>query len=261
MTAPVVKLYNSTDTTEYTVSAGVNFGTVDPGTTSTPVQLNLWNNKGGGSDVADMEYVRVGIVTKNGYTSGDTIPNGKDVVEDLYTQIKSKTLNESSYTAIGGVTTKTLADVMGKVITAPTNPQGSATYDANGHMAQDDYYYVISALDETGETLRSAETSAITVGVGQNAVNLSWTAVTGATSYHIYRATETGVYGASSYIGEAATNSYKDLLANSITGQPKATATCTRQHKHEFYLQEAVPTDASPGAVEFRIRTLYRYTA
>lgn len=261
MAAPVVKLYASNDTTEYTSSSGVDFGDIDPGDVSTPIELHLWNNKGGSSDVADMEYVRIGSVTKNGYTSGDTIPNGKDVVEDLYTQVKSITNSETSYTAIGGTTTKTLANIKGVKLPAPGVPSGTGTTDVNGHMAEANYYYVLSALDETGETLQSTESSAVTVGNGQNAVNLTWTAVTGATSYKIYRTTTSGSYSASSLVGTAATNSYKDLLANTITGQPLGAATVTYQHKHAFYSQFAAPTNATAGAVEWRLRILYRYTA
>lgn len=261
MTAPVVKLYNSIDTTEYTSSSGVDFGDVDPGDTSTPQELHLWNNKGGAADVAEMEYVRIGAVTKNGYTSGDTIANGKEVVEGLYTQIESITNEETSYTAIGGVTTKTLANIKGSKIAAPTAPEGTGTTDVNGHVEEDDYYYVVSALDETGETLQSTESSAVTVGSGQNAVNLTWTAVTGATSYKVFRTTSSGSYGGSSYLGTAATNSYKDLLAVPITGAPLGAATVTYQHKHDFYAQVAVPTSATSGSVEYRLRILYRYTA
>lgn len=261
MTAPIPKLYDSTDATEYTSSAGVYFGDVDPGDVSTAQELHLWNNKAGAADVAEMEYVRIGAVTKNGYTSGDTIPNGKEVVEGLYTQIKSITLEETSYTAIGGVTTKTLADISGSQILAPGAPIGTGTSDVNGHVAEGTYYYVISALDETGETLQGTESSVVTVGSGQNAVNLTWTAVTGATSYKVFRTTTSGSYGASSLLGTAATNSYTDLLANAITGQPLATATVTYQHCHKFYAQVAVPTNATSGAVEYRLRTLYRYTA
>lgn len=261
MTAPIPKLYDSTDTTEYTSSAGVDFGDVDPGDVSTAQELHLWNNKGGSSNVAEMEYVRIGAVTKNGYTSGDTIPNGKEVVEGLYTQIKSITNEETSYTAIGGVTTKTLADISGTKISAPGAPTGSGTSDVNGHVAEGTYYYVISALDETGETLQGTESAVVTVGSGQNAVSLTWTAVTGASSYKIFRTTSSGSYGASSYIGTAATNSYTDLLANTTTGQPLAKATVTYQHSHEFYAQVAVPTNATSGSVDYRLRTLYRYTA
>lgn len=262
MTAPNVKLYDSTDTTEYTSTNGVDFGNVDPGDTSDPVELHLWNNKGGSSAVADMEYVRIGSVTKNGYTSGDTIANGKEVVEGLYTQVESITNEETSYTAIGGVTTKTLANIRGDIldITGFT-PTGTGTSNVNGHVAEDTYYYVVSALDETGETIQSEESQAVVVGSGQNAVNVAWTAVSGATNYKVFRTTSTGTYGGTSLLGTAATNSYLDLLANTITGQPLSAATCTYQHHHKFNAQISVPTNATAGSAEWRIRILYRYSA
>lgn len=259
MTAPDVKLFNGDDTVEYTTNSGVNFGNVDPGDVSDPQTLNLWNNKGGTSDVADMEYVRMGAVTKNGYTSGDTIANGKEVVEGLYTQVKPE--GENSFTAIGGVTTKTLPDIRGGKLGAPEAPEGAATSDVNGHVAGGTYYYVISALDETGETLQSVESQPVVVGAGQNAVNLTWEAVEGATNYKIYRTPTTGSYSSACYVGTAATNSYKDLLANTITGQPLGAATVTYQHKDVLDAQAAVPTNAKAGNVEFRLRFLYRYTA
>lgn len=261
MTAPDVSLYDSTDVTEYTSSSGVDFGDVDPGDTSTPQELHLWNNKDGAGDVAEMTYVRIGAVTKNGYTSGDTIANGKEVVEGLWTEVESITNSEVSYTAIGGVTTKTLADISGSKIAAPGAPTGTQTTDAGGNVANGTYYYVVSALDETGETLKGTESAAVTVTGANNAVDLTWTAVTGATSYKIFRTTSSGSYGATSKLGTSATNSYKDLLASPVSGQPISPATVTYGHKHEFYAQVSVPTDATTGAVEYKLRVLYRYTA
>ena len=102
---------------------------------------------------------------------------------------------------------------------------------------------------------------AVVVSSGQNKVDVAFTPVTGATSYKVFRTTSSGTYGASSLLGTAASSPYTDLLANAVTGAPITPATCTYQHSHEFYAQVAIPTSATSGAVEYRLRILYRYTA
>jgi fibronectin type 3 domain-containing protein len=82
------------------------------------------------------------------------------------------------------------------------------------------YWYKVSTVNSTGEGAQSAAVSGRTLssssiaapsglsatGVTKSQINLSWTAVSGATSYKIYRATsQTGTY---SYVGTTSGNSY-----------------------------------------------------
>ncbi len=67
------------------------------------------------------------------------------------------------------------------VVATPVN---AAFTQGSGTLATGTYYYRVSALNVTGETLASAETSkAIT---GPAGVNVNWGAVTGATGYKVY---------------------------------------------------------------------------
>jgi fibronectin type 3 domain-containing protein len=91
------------------------------------------------------------------------------------------------------------------------------------------YYYVISAFNAGGESANSAEASAIpaipvvplaptnlTATPGDTTVSLTWSASTGATSYHVKRATING--GPYTQIGAPTTNSYVDVsLTNDRT--------------------------------------------
>lgn len=61
---------------------------------------------------------------------------------------------------------------------------------SGGTLATGTYYYVITALNAIGETVGSTEKSVSVTGP-TGSVAVSWTAVTGATSYHVWRSTGT----------------------------------------------------------------------
>ena len=73
-----------------------------------------------------------------------------------------------------------------------------ATYRDTGLSAGTDYYYVISAINSGGESVASEEASAMTkptsptglaaTAISASQVDLSWSAVSGATSYYLKRA-------------------------------------------------------------------------
>jgi len=261
MVAPVVKMFNSDDTIEFnTDSSPIDFGNVDPGTTGTAVEVHLWNNKGGTQNQSAMQDVRIGIVTRNGYTSGDTVAYGKEIVEGHYMQCKSLTLQEANYSAIGGSIVKTMADIKGSQILAPGKPTGIPQTDLAGLMAVGSVYYRVSAVDESGETLAGVESDEIVVESPDNAVQLSWTAVEGATGYKIFRTVDSGIYNGYSFIGLSASSNYTDRLASPLAGVPLSVATVTFQHSHKASLQPVIPPSITPGSVEFRVRVLYRYS-
>jgi hypothetical protein len=94
-----------------------------------------------------------------------------------------------------------------------------ATATAGGTLAAATYYYVVTALNANGQTLKSNEQSIITTGTtSTNTVN--WGAVTGATAYRIYRGTATGVYGG--YIEVGAVTTFADTGAALTAGSPPA---------------------------------------
>jgi hypothetical protein len=64
---------------------------------------------------------------------------------------------------------------------------------SGGTLAAGTYYYKVTALNASGETVGSAQVSAITTGA-TGSVALTWGAVTGATSYKIYKGTISGTY-------------------------------------------------------------------
>lgn len=74
------------------------------------------------------------------------------------------------------------------------------------------YYYVITSINATGETGPSAEVSA-TISDTTKKATLTWTQVTGATGYKIYRSTVSGTYTTPALrttIGSGATVTFED---------------------------------------------------
>ena len=111
-------------------------------------------------------------------------------------------------------------------ISSPTATNFTDTNLANGTT----YFYVVSAVNATGESANSAQASATPVAptqppaapagliaTGGNAqVSLSWTASSGATGYHLKRSTTTG--GPYTQVSAPATTSFTDTgLTNGTT--------------------------------------------
>ena len=74
-------------------------------------------------------------------------------------------------------------------IPAPSGVLATATANSGG-LAAGTYYYVVTATNAAGQTMKSNEAHAAVLAGGS--INLSWTAVTGATGYNIYRGTASG---------------------------------------------------------------------
>lgn len=260
MADPVVTFYDIDDLNEMDDDENPDsIGTVSAGSTSAPAQINIWNNKEGVGDVSKMENVRITTVTMNGLSEGDTVVNGKEIVENRIIAVKSLTNGDSNFTNIGGVTTKTLADIRGDKLATPGQPSGTVVDDVGSNLPIGSYYYKVSALDETGETLAGLESSEVVVGAVDKAVDLEWDAVEGASSYKIYRTSTTGVYGSTSLLATVETNSFTDNLASPDTGEPLSSATVTYGHKHMIQRRAEVPTTASAGPMSWKYRVMYSY--
>lgn len=97
---------------------------------------------------------------------------------------------------------------------------------STGTLADDDYFYVVTAVDAFGETTASNEIKATVTGAsGAGKVTVNWGAVAGASSYNIYRGTVTGTWG---LLTTGATGtSYADTGANtpSATTPPSSNTT------------------------------------
>ncbi|MGO8670645.1 MAG: fibronectin type III domain-containing protein [Capsulimonadaceae bacterium] len=91
------------------------------------------------------------------------------------------------------------------------------------------YFYTVAAVDSAGtsppsneafatpESTIPASPTGLTAAAGNTQVSLTWTAVTVATSYNVYRATSSGAEGTTA-VGSSTTTTYTDLgLTNGVT--------------------------------------------
>ncbi len=135
-----------------------------------------------------------------------------------------------SWNAVSGANSynlywSTTSGVIGTKITGATSPYVQAGL-SNGTT----YYYVITAVNENGESSASAQVSAIpmapppaaptavTATAGNAQVTVSWNAVSGATSYNLYWSTTPGVTPANGNRIIAATSAYLHTgLSNGTT--------------------------------------------
>lgn len=81
------------------------------------------------------------------------------------------------------------------------------------------YYYVITAFNVNGETLASNEINVTTpVAINSASVNLSWTALAGATGYKIYRSQTVGTEALIATVGQVV--GYRDINPAAGTTSP-----------------------------------------
>jgi hypothetical protein len=104
-----------------------------------------------------------------------------------------------------------LSNGVGLVAPGTVTPTGSAT---GGTLAAATYFYKVTALNAAGETTGSPEASVTTTGT-TSSVALAWAAVTGATSYKVYRGTAAGL---ESVFYTTSTNSFTDTGAAATAG-------------------------------------------
>lgn len=98
---------------------------------------------------------------------------------------------------------------------APPGSLGATPSASGGSLASATYFYQVIALDAAGgTTVASNEASAAVTGPS-GSVSLTWSAVTGANSYRVYRGTTTG--GENVYY-TASTNSFTDTGAANTSG-------------------------------------------
>jgi hypothetical protein len=98
-------------------------------------------------------------------------------------------------------------------------PVGNAVVaDAAAGVLNGTYRWVVTALDGTGgETTVSNE---VTAAIASKKADVSWTAVTNAVGYNIYRTVVAGAPGTEKFSGTSATNSYVDNVADgALTSQ------------------------------------------
>lgn len=104
-------------------------------------------------------------------------------------------------------------------LTAPANPAVTAVA-SGGTFAAATYYWKIVAVNGSGVSVGSSEVSAAIVLNGS--ANLSWSPVTGATSYRIYRGTATN---SEDHYQTSSTTSFTDTGATGTSGTVPGTAT------------------------------------
>jgi fibronectin type 3 domain-containing protein len=130
-----------------------------------------------------------------------------------------------NWTAVAGATSYNVYRATtsgGEGSTALATGLTSASYTDNAVTNGTTYYYEVTAVESGTESLKSSEVSAtpqvpapgiptnVGISAGDKIVNLTWSAVSGATSYDIYRATTKGGEGTTPYLTGVTTASYSD---------------------------------------------------
>ncbi|MCU6710080.1 hypothetical protein M6D81_15390 [Paenibacillus sp. J5C_2022] len=121
MAQPIISWYDATDSE---ITGVYDFQTIDAGTSSVNHEFTIFNNRNGSEDVSKMEDVEITTVDMNG-GDGDQAGNIVEAVKDKWFWVKVDTLNEVSFTQIGGSTAKKALGTLGSTknpnaVSAPT---------------------------------------------------------------------------------------------------------------------------------------------
>lgn len=154
-----------------------------------------------------------------------------------------RTTTSGIYTAANFVSSVTGATSYVDTGVAAPNQAVPTTAPTLGTLAAGTYYYVITSVKANSESAVSNE-RAINVN-GTDAVNLSWGAVSGATSYRIYRTQASGLYSSTSLIATTATPTFQDTGLALTAGTPPLSSAPLLQTR--FRLSFGASTTAAPG--------------
>jgi hypothetical protein len=118
----------------------------------------------------------------------------------------------------GATTTYLDTGVAGTAATVPsTNTSGGGSFSAGT------YFWVVTAVSASGETIASNElTATLTVN---SSVVFTWTTITAATSYHFYRGTATGAENHLIATIASGTTTYTDTGTTGTSQSPVTTST------------------------------------
>ncbi len=125
--------------------------------------------------------------------NGNVTANGSALFQDNTNSTTAFQIQGSAGSAAAVLTADTVNSRIGVDVTyaamgAPTQ-NNTSTATTGGTLAATTYYYKVTALDAAGgESLPSNEKSQVTTG-STSTVTLTWTSVTGAVAYKIYRGT------------------------------------------------------------------------
>ncbi|KAA0889833.1 fibronectin type III domain-containing protein [Oryzomonas rubra] len=196
--------------------------------------LSILNNNGGVIYSGNLTDIANGNFYPGNIPSTPTAPvaptgvaavGGAGQVTVSWTAVSNATSYNVYYATTSGVTTAS-----GTKIANATTP-----YVQSGLSAGTTYYYLVTAVNSTGESVASTQVSATTsaavatpaapvapTGVtatgGTKQVTISWPAVSGATSYNIYYATASGVTTANgTKISNATSPAVQTGLSDSTT--------------------------------------------
>lgn len=120
--------------------------------------------------------------------------------------------------------------LISKIIAAPAAPTLTASA-SGGTLSAATYSYKVSAINAIGETLASAATTSVVAAGTTNSIAISWTAVSGATSYKVYGRTGS----AELFIAAVSETSYTDTGAITPAGAPPSTAATTDEFTINVY--------------------------
>lgn len=136
-----------------------------------------------------------------------------------------------------------LAQIGAAAKPAPTGLTATPTA-GGGTLAAGNRFYVVTALDATGETVKSSEVTATAVLNGK--VTLTWNKVEGASKYRVY---EGGSAGAENTYWEVTTNSYVNTTPTGTAGSPPVANTTTGTTFSDTGVDTPTPAPAPTNTV------------
>ncbi len=163
-----------------------------------------------------------------------------------FTPSSGSVLYYKIYRTVGGSTIGLVGTTTGTTFNDTGYTGNGASITAGGNLtASTTYYYKITAIDGTGgESAASTETSVAT-DTTLKTIDVSWSAVSGAVAYKVYRSTATGT---EVYLTTVQTNSFTDVgsITAGSTSPPSSNSAYTSANNSNSALQLVIGGNGTP---------------
>jgi len=286
-----------TGATSYSILRSGTSGTeASSGPYATGVNTTSYTDTGTGVANGTLYYYEVMALGSDGEQS---LPSSEVYARPVavptnLTPLRGNAQNSLWWTRVTGASTYAIyrSTTSGAEGSTPLATVSTPTYNDNSLTNNTAYYYQVTARGANSESTKTSEVTATprstvtvapsitvtpgSVTPGNNSATISWSSVTGATSYSLYRATGPGAEGASAY-QSSVTSSYTDTgLTNGLTyyyqltthnasgessrsdegsAVPGAPATPTSVAVAPADGQIVISWDAIPGATSYNVKS------
>lgn len=236
MAQPVISWYDSTHTNQ--VATPFDFGVIDAGDWSSVFTFNIWNNKGGSSDVSKMEDCTITTRDMSGGV-GDAVGNEVQVVSGNWFHAQVDSLGENDLTES--------TSRIGKDFSKPIGTTGTTKHKKSFNAT----VWAASTSYTVGQVVKPATDNGF--------IYECTTAGTSGASAPVWATTEGSTVNDGTVVWNAIKINHTPAVQQILGIQNNGTPANSGGNFVTVTLQAEIPLSANAGRQDFKLRISYRY--